>query len=74
MTQYRMVHSAVHAAIAGLCWLVLSHIGELATYITNYKPIFTDYKRFTVPALLFGLALMFRLSDKLANAFVEKAL
>ena len=72
MSQFRIVHSAVHAAIAGLCWLVLSHLNEVEAYITHYKPFFTEYKSFTVPALLFGLALLFRISDKLANVIVEK--
>jgi len=72
MTQYRIVHSAIHAAVAGLCWLVLKHLNELEAFITNYKPFMMDYRAFTVPALLFGLALLFRISDRLANAFVEK--
>ncbi len=72
MNQYRIVHSGVHAAIAALCWMVLRHINQLEAYITNYKPIFTEYKGFTVPALIALLALLFRVSDTLANIVIEK--
>lgn len=72
MHKYRIVNSAVHAGIAALCWMVLKHINELETYIENYKPILTDYKGFAVPALIAGLALLFRISDALSNAIVEK--
>ncbi len=71
MNQYRIVHSAVHAGIAALCWLVLRHINQLEAFITNYKPVFTEYKGLAVPALIALLALLFRVSDKLANFVVE---
>lgn len=72
MQQYRIVHSAVHAGIAALCWAVLKHVNELESFITNYKPIFNEYKGFAVPALIAGLALLFRMSDMLANGVIEK--
>ena len=71
MSRYRIVHSAVHAAIAALCWLVLRHINQLEAYIDNYKPIFTEYKGYAVSILIGLLALLFRVSDKLGNALIE---
>lgn len=65
MSQYRIVHSAVHAAIAGLCWWVLTHINELQAYIAMNREV-------AVPVVLAALALLFRLSDALSNALVEK--
>lgn len=72
MNRYRIVHSAVHAAIAAVCWAVLRHINQLETYIVTYKPIFTEYKSFAVPGLIAALALLFRVSDKLGNFLIEK--
>lgn len=72
MNKYRIVNSAVHAAIAALCYAVLKHINELETYIETYKPILTDYRGFAVPLLIAALALLFRVSDALSNTFVEK--
>ena len=72
MNQYRIVHSGVHAAIAALCWMVLSHLNEVEAYITSLKPILTEYKGFAVPALIAILALLFRVSDKLATVVIEK--
>ena len=72
MNQFRIVHSGVHAAIAALCWQVLSHLNDVEAYITNLKPFLTEYRSFTVPCVVAGLALMFRASDKLANLLLEK--
>lgn len=66
MSQFRIVHSAVHAAIAGLCWLIFSHLDDFKQFVVN-----SQYKTLMLPALLFGLALLFRLSDALSNAIVE---
>lgn len=72
MSRYRIVNSFVHAGIAGLCWLILSHLDDVQSSIMNYDQTFQKYKAFIVPALLTGLAFLFRFSDKLANALVEK--
>lgn len=72
MQQYRIIHSAVHAGIAALCYAVLKHVNELEAYIETYKPILTEHRGFAVPALIAGLALLFRMSDKLAGVLIEK--
>ncbi len=65
MHRFRAVHSAVHAAVAGICWWVLQHMEQLQTYIA-------DYRSYAVMAVLAGLALLFRTSDSLAKTVVEK--
>ena len=72
MSQFRIVHSAVHAAIAGLCWLALSHLSEFEDLAASSLTFFGEHKHYAVPVLIALLALLFRLSDKLSNAFVEK--
>lgn len=69
---YRIVHSAVHAGIAAVCYAVLKHVNELEAYIVTYKPILTEYKGFAVPAMIAGLAMLFRVSDKLSGIIIEK--
>ncbi len=62
---FRGVHSAIHAAVAGLSYWVLQHMELLQTYIA-------DYKKYAIPAVLAGLALLFRMSDTLAKVILEK--
>jgi hypothetical protein len=64
MQSFRSVNSAVHAAVAGLCLLVLQHLDELQTYIA-------DYKAYAIPAILGALAFLFRMSDAFAKALLE---
>lgn len=71
MNQYRIVHSAVHASIAALCWYVLNHLKELEAYIINFQPVLLEYKGLAIPALIAGLALLFRASDTLSNVIIE---
>ncbi len=71
MGKFRIVHSAVHAAIAAVCWLVLSHFKEVEATITRTELFSSSYAGFTGPAVVFALALLFRLSDRLSNAIVE---
>lgn len=65
MNYFRIVHSAVHACVAGVCWFALEHLGDL-------QDLLTGYKEYTIPAVLTGLALLFRTSDALSNVIVEK--
>jgi hypothetical protein len=65
MNSYRGVYSAVHAAVAGVCLWVLQHMEQLQAHIA-------DYKQYAIPAVLAGLALLFRMSDALSKAIVEK--
>ncbi len=65
MQSFRSVNSAVHAAVAGLTLWVFQHLDQLQAYIA-------DYKAYAIPAILGGLALLFRMSDGLAKALLEK--
>jgi hypothetical protein len=65
MQSFRSVNSAVHAAVAGLTLLIFQHLDQLQAYIA-------DYKAYAIPAILSGLALLFRMSDSLAKAILEK--
>ncbi len=65
MQTFRIVNSAVHAAVAGLTLWVFQHLDQLQVYIA-------DYKAYAIPAILSGLALLFRMSDALAKAMLEK--
>jgi hypothetical protein len=62
---FRGVHSAIHAAVAGLSYWVLQHMELLQTYIA-------DYRKYAIPAVLAGLAMLFRMSDTLARYLLEK--
>ncbi len=64
MQSFRSVNSAVHAAVAGLCLSVLQHLDQLQIYIA-------DYKAYAIPAILGGLAFLFRMSDAFAKALLE---
>ena len=65
MPSFRIVHSAVHACVAGLCWWVFQNMDQL-------KDAIADYRHLAIPALLAGLALLFRTSDSLSNFIIEK--
>lgn len=65
MHYFRSVHSAVHALIASLCWWTFQNMDQLQDYIS-------DYRKYAVPVVLAGLALLFRTSDALSNAILEK--
>ncbi len=65
MQSYRIVYSAVHATVASLCLWVLQHMEELQAAIA-------DYKQYAIPAVIASLALLFRMSDALSRAIVEK--
>jgi hypothetical protein len=65
MQSFRSVNSAVHAAVAGLTLWIFQHLDQLQAYIA-------DYKAYAIPAILSGLALLFRMSDTLAKAMLEK--
>ncbi|MGO9545318.1 MAG: hypothetical protein ACLPPF_11050 [Rhodomicrobium sp.] len=62
---FRGVHSAIHAAVAALTWWVLQHWELLLSHMA-------EYKTYALPAVLAGLALMFRMSDTLAKVILEK--
>jgi hypothetical protein len=62
---FRGVHSAIHAAVAALSWWVLQHWQQLQDQIA-------DYKTYALPAVLAALALLFRMSDTLAKAILER--
>ncbi len=51
--------------MAALSWWVLQHLEQLQSYIA-------DYKAYALPALLAGLALLFRMSDKLSKTILER--
>jgi len=61
---FRGVQSAVHASVAALAWWVLQHWGELQAQSTTYK-------NYLAPAVLAGLALLFRVSYPLSTVIVE---
>ncbi len=65
MQHFRIVHSTVHAAIAGLCWLVLEYPAELQILIGKYWG-------YSIPIVVTGLAVLFRTSDTLSNVIVER--
>jgi hypothetical protein len=62
---FRGVHSAIHAGVAALSYWVLQHLEQLQAYIA-------DYKNYALPVMLGGLALLFRMSDPLSKAILEK--
>lgn len=65
MQSFRSVNLAVHAAVAGLTLWIFQHLDQLQVYIA-------DYKAYAIPAILSGLALLFRMSDAFAKAVLEK--
>lgn len=62
---FRGVHSAVHASVAALTWWVLQHWEQLQAHSAAYK-------NYALPAVLAGLALLFRISYPLSTVIVEK--
>lgn len=62
---FRGVQSAVHASVAALTWWVLQHWEQLQAHGATYK-------NYAAPAVLAGLALLFRLSYPLSTIIVEK--
>ena len=54
-----------YAAVAALSYWVLQHLDQLQAYIA-------DYKAYALPAMLASLALLFRISDRLAKVTVEQ--
>ncbi|MFY9641226.1 MAG: hypothetical protein WCD20_02045 [Rhodomicrobium sp.] len=62
---FRGVHSAVHASVAALTWWVLQHWEQLQAHSAAYK-------NYALPAVLAGLALLFRMSYPLSTMIVEK--
>ena len=64
---FRGFHSAIHAAVAALSYWVLQHLEQLQAYIA-------DYKAYALPAMLGGLALLFRMSDSLSKTILENIL
>ena len=62
---FRGVNSAVHAGVAALTWWVLQHWEQL-------QAASAEYKNYAVPAVLAGLAFLFRLSYPLSTFIVEK--
>jgi hypothetical protein len=65
MHYFRSVHSAVHAAIAALCWWTFQNMEWL-------QSIFEAYRHLAIPVVLGGLALLFRTSDALSNIILGK--
>jgi len=65
MNYFKIVHSAVHAGVASVCWLVLENLDWLKAHIA-------DYREYALPLILAGLVLLFRTSDFLSTFIVEK--
>ena len=69
MNKFRIVHSLVHAAIAGLCWQAFLHFGLVEKFVASRAGFSLEYAGLAVIAVL---ALLFRLSDKFSNALIER--
>ncbi len=75
MNYFRAVHSVVHAAVAGLCWWMVQHIGQIQTELQvwiSFQDWIKDYREYAIPAVFAGLVFLFRRSDALSTVIVEK--
>lgn len=78
MGQYRIVHSAVHAVLAYLAYWIVTHdalvtqlLRAAVGSLQDALPVL-EQKEVMAGSVFTGLALLFKWSDKFANALVEK--